>query len=69
MKNNNDLKIEAQVTDCLTENEGFQKGNDSIITVIPGINRLLEDLRTGYRSGSRIDVQIDWAHGRMALSY
>lgn len=68
MKNNNDLRIEGQVADGLTENESLQKGNDSNI-VIPKINRLIEDLRSGSRSGSRIDVQIDWAHGRMALSY
>jgi hypothetical protein len=68
MKNNNDLRIEAQVADGLTENEALQKGNDSNI-VLPKINRLIEDLRSGNRSGSRIDVHIDWAHGRMALSY
>jgi hypothetical protein len=37
--------------------------------VIPNLNRFIEDLRSGYRSGSRIDVQIDWAHGRMAISH
>ena len=68
MKNNNDLRIEAQVADSLTENEALQKGNDSNI-VLPKINRLIEDLRSGNRSGSRIDVHFDWAHGRMALSY
>jgi hypothetical protein len=42
---------------------------DPVNSVIPGITRLFEDLRSGYRSGSRIAVQFDWIKGRMALTY
>jgi hypothetical protein len=47
----------------------LKKGTEQIVSVIPGINRFMHDLRVGYSSGSRIDVQIDWAKGRMAVSY
>ena len=68
MKYNNDSLNQVQDSDGL-ENGTLKKGNEPTVSVIPSLNRFIEDLRTGYRSGSRIDVQIDWAHGRMAISH
>jgi len=68
MKYNNDSLNQVPDSDGL-ENETFKKVTDSTVSVIPSLNRFIEDLRSGYRSGSRIDVQIDWAHGRMAISH
>lgn len=67
MKNNNDVQNHANV-DGLLESNG-NKGTEPMLSVLPGINRLIEDLRSGYQSGSRINVIIDWAQGRMALSH
>lgn len=69
MKTNNDLTTEVQIADGVLENQFSKKGTDQVGSVMPGLNRFIEDLRTGYRSGSRIDVQIDWAKGRMAISH
>jgi hypothetical protein len=68
MKYNNDLGNHVPVGDGL-ENDTYKKGNEPVASVIPSLNRFIEDLRIGYRSGSRIDVQIDWAQGRMAISH
>jgi len=68
MKYNNDSLNQVPDSDGL-ETEIFTKITESTVSVIPSLNRFIEDLRSGYRSGSRIDVQIDWAHGRMAISH
>ena len=68
MKYNNDSLNQVPDSDGL-ENETFKKVTEPTVSVIPSLNRFIEDLRSGYRSGSRIDVQIDWAHGRMAISH
>ena len=69
MKNDNDVLKQAPASDGLVENDSLKKGAEPIVSVIPTLNRFIDDLRIGYRSGSRIDVQIDWAHGRMAISH
>jgi hypothetical protein len=66
MKNDNDGLMQEPESDGLVETP---KKSEPIASVIPNLNRFIEDLRSGYRSGSRIDVQIDWAHGRMAISH
>lgn len=68
MKYNNDSLNQGPDSDGL-ENETLKKVTEPVASVIPSLNRFIEDLRSGYRSGSRIDVQIDWAHGRMAISH
>jgi len=69
MKNDNDVFDQAPESDGIVENDFSKKSAEPIVSVIPNLNRFIEDLRSGYRSGSRIDVQIDWAHGRMAISH
>lgn len=69
MENKNDLQQQPKVSDGLVENPSLKKGTDQVGSVLPNLNRFIEDLRSGYRSGSRIDVQIDWAQGRMAISH
>ena len=68
MKYNNDSLNQVPDSDGL-ETETLTKVTEPTVSVIPTLNRFIEDLRSGYRSGSRIDVQIDWAHGRMAISH
>jgi hypothetical protein len=68
MKYNDDSLNHMQDSDGL-ENENSKKVTEPTVSVIPSLNRFIEDLRSGYRSGSRIDVQFDWAHGRMAISH
>ena len=68
MKYNNDSLNQVQDSDGL-ESVTLKKVTEPNVSVIPSLNRFIEDLRTGYRSGSRIDVQFDWAHGRMAISH
>lgn len=67
MYNKTDVQKEAM--DNNASSDVLKKGTEQIVSVIPGINRFMHDLRVGYSSGSRIDVQIDWAKGRMAVSY
>lgn len=67
MYNKTDVQKEAM--DNNASSDVLKKGTEQIVSVIPGINRFMYDLRVGYSSGSRIDVQIDWAKGRMAVSY
>ena len=67
MQNKTDVQKEVMDNDASAEL--LKKSTDQIVSVIPGINRLMHDLRVGHSSGSRIDVQIDWAEGRMAVSY
>ena len=67
MKNPNDVQNHSHVDGLLESNSN--RGTEPILSVLPGINRLIEDLRSGYQSGSRINVKIDWAQGRMALSH
>ena len=69
MKNDNDILKQVPESDGLVTNDLSIKSTEPIVSVIPNLNRFIEDLRSGYRSGSRIDVQIDWAHGRMAISH
>jgi hypothetical protein len=61
--------VQKQVMDSDSLVEQAKAAAEPIVSVIPGINRLMHDLRVGHSSGSRIDVQIDWAKGRMAVSY
>lgn len=68
MKYNNDSLNQGLDSDGL-ENEGLKKVTEPVVSVIPTLNRFIEDLRSGYRSGSRIDVHFDWARGRMAISH
>jgi len=68
MHNKTDVQKEAMENNASTDHL-LKKGTEQIVSVIPGINRFMHDLRVGYSSGSRIDVQIDWAKGRMAVSY
>lgn len=68
MQHQSDVLKQTKNTDSLTENQ-LKKGTEQMVSVIPGINRFIEDIRVGHSSGSRIDVQIDWAQGRMAISY
>jgi hypothetical protein len=67
MQNKTDVQKEVMDNDASAEL--LKKSTEQIVSVIPGINRLMHDLRVGQSSGSRIDVQIDWAKGRMAVSY
>ena len=68
MKYDNDSLNQVPDSDGL-ETGTSKKVAEPTVSVIPSLNRFIEDLRSGYRSGSRIDVQIDWAHGRMAISH
>lgn len=61
--------VQKQAIDSNPSADQLKKGTDQIVSAMPGINRLMHDLRAGYSSGSRIDVQIDWAKGRMAVFY
>jgi len=66
MHNKTDVQKEAMDNNFSPD---LKKGTEQMVSVIPGINRFMHDLRVGYSSGSRIDVQIDWAKGRMAVSF
>lgn len=65
----NKTDVQKEVMDNNASADLLKKSSEQIASVIPGINRLMHDLRVGHSSGSRIDVQIDWAKGRMAVSY
>jgi hypothetical protein len=67
MQNNTDAQKHAMENSPVDTQ--LKKSSEHIVAAIPGINRLMHDLRVGHSSGSRIDVQIDWAKGRMAVSY
>jgi hypothetical protein len=69
MKNDNNITLQGGANDSTLENTLAKMGSEQIASVIPSINRMIEDIRSGYKSGSRIDVQIDWAKGRMAITY
>lgn len=69
MKNDNNITLLAGASGTTLDNNLMTKGSEQVVSGIPSINRMIEDLRSGYRSGSRIDVQIDWAKGRMAITY
>ncbi|WP_276370712.1 hypothetical protein [Chryseolinea sp. H1M3-3] len=69
MKTNNDLQKQVPVAESVVENNLVKKATEPITSVIPSINRFIDDIRTGYRSGSRLDVQFDWTTGRMAISH
>jgi hypothetical protein len=62
MQNKTDVQKQAMDNDVSADQ--LKKSAEQIVSVIPGINRLMHDLRVGHSSGSRIDVQIDWAKGR-----
>lgn len=68
MQSNTDVQKQAMNNHSPVDSQ-LKQGGEHIVAAIPGINRLMHDLRVGHSSGSRIDVQIDWAKGRMAVSY
>jgi hypothetical protein len=68
MKNNKDLE-QHLLSDSSAESRITEKAIEPVASVLPTLNRLIEDWRTGYRSGSRLDVQFDYAQGRMAISH
>lgn len=68
MQPQNDVLKQSKNMDSFMENQ-LKKGTEQIASVIPGINRFIDDIRVGCSSGSRIHVQIDWAQGRMAVSH
>ncbi|MEO5603845.1 MAG: BON domain-containing protein [Cyclobacteriaceae bacterium] len=39
-----------------------------IVSAVPGVNLLIEDLKVESIPSHRLGVQIDWASGRMALT-
>lgn len=39
-----------------------------VISAVPGVNLLIEDLKIEKTPQHRVGVQIDWASGRMALT-
>lgn len=65
----NETDVQKQVMGNDASADFAKKDSEQVVSVIPGINRLMHDLRVGHSSGSRIGVQIDWAKGRMAVSY
>ncbi len=67
MHTNTDVQKKSMETDSSAEKS--KRGPEQLVAAVSGITRFVPDLRTGYSSGSRIDVQIDWAKGRMAVSY
>jgi hypothetical protein len=67
MQNKTDVQKLAMDSEAAAEQ--IKSGGEQLVSVIPGINRLMHDLRVGHSSGSRINVQIDWAKGRMAVCY
>ena len=69
MKNSSDFMNLMKVNLEESSNNQLVKGAEKISSGISGVNRFIEDLRGKPTPGNRIDVQIDWAHGRMAISY
>jgi hypothetical protein len=69
MKNSPDYASLMKVNVEESNNNSLLKGAEKIASGITGVNRFIEDLRGKPTPGNRIDVQIDWAHGRMAISY
>ena len=65
----NETDVQKQVMGNDVTVDLSKKESAQTLSVIPGINRLMHDLRVGHSSGSRIGVQIDWAKGQMAISY
>lgn len=68
MQNNTDVQIKSMDSDSSTDNQS-KKAPEQNVAGLPSVNRFVQDFRVGQSSGSRIDVQIDWAKGRMAVSY
>jgi osmotically-inducible protein OsmY len=46
-----------------------KKWAGKIVSEIPGVNLLIEDIKTEPKNPHRVGVQLDWASGNMALSY
>jgi len=49
--------------------ESLKKLARKIVSEIPGVNLLIEDLKVETHKQQRVGVQIDWAKGSMALSH
>lgn len=45
----------------------LKKEAGKVVTGVPGVNLLIDDLRVDPVQSPRMGVQIDWANGRMAL--
>jgi hypothetical protein len=69
MKNSPDFVNLLQINTEETNNNSLTLGAEKLSSGISGVNRFIEDLRGKPKPGTRIDVQIDWAQGRMAISY
>jgi hypothetical protein len=67
MQSNTDVQKKSMDND--SSDSQSKKGPEQIVATSPEINRFVQDVRGRQSSGSRIDVQIDWAKGRMAVSY
>jgi osmotically-inducible protein OsmY len=50
------------------KNLALKKLAQKIVAEVPGVNKLIEDLHVE-PTHDRVDVQIDWTKGKMALSY
>jgi osmotically-inducible protein OsmY len=50
------------------ENKQLKSLARKIISAVPGVNLLIEDLKIERTPLQRVGVQIDWASGRMALT-
>jgi hypothetical protein len=69
MKNSPDFVNLLQINAEETNQNPLTLGAEKLSSGISGVNRFIEDLRGKPKPGTRIDVQIDWAQGRMAISY
>ena len=69
MKNSPDFANLMKVNVEESNSNPLVKGAEKIAYSMSGVNRFIEDLRGKPTPGNRIDVQIDWAQGRMAVSY
>jgi hypothetical protein len=70
MKNSPDFVNLLQInTEEINNTNPLTLGAEKLSSGISGVNRFIEDLRGKPKPGTRIDVQIDWAQGRMAISY
>jgi osmotically-inducible protein OsmY len=50
-------------------NGELKKRTKKLVSEIPGVNLLIDDLKTEPIHPHRVGVQIDWASGNMALSH
>ena len=68
MQNNTDVQKKSMDSEYSAGSE-LKKEPEQVVAASPGMTRFVQDYRVGQASGSRIAVQIDWAKGRMAVSY